>query len=54
MRMKLPVARLRRYASKNSGAVVRRLTRPISLSASVVGVVVAVQGVDVEPVVRGA
>src|SRR5690606_12090666 len=28
-RMKLPVVRLRRYSSKNSGWVVRRVTRPI-------------------------
>src|ERR1700730_8995404 len=33
-RMKLPVARLRRYSSKKTGAVVRRVTRPISLSVS--------------------
>ena len=31
-RMKLPVVRLRRYSSKNSGCVVRSVTRPISLS----------------------
>src|SRR5690242_1704365 len=34
IRTKLPVARLRRYSSKNNGAVVRRVTRPISLSVS--------------------
>src|SRR6202165_3510087 len=33
-RMKLPVARLRRYSSKKTGAVVRSVTRPISLSVS--------------------
>jgi hypothetical protein len=28
--MKLPVVRLRRYSSKNSGTVVRSVTRPMS------------------------
>ena len=34
IRMKLPVARLRRYSSTSSGADRRSRTRPISLSAS--------------------
>ena len=36
MRMTLPVARLRRYESKNSGWVVRRVTRAISFRLTVV------------------
>ena len=54
MRMKPPVVRLRRYSSASSGTVVRSRTRPISLSASSVGRLVAVQRVDVEPVVQAA
>ena len=51
-RMNEPVARLRRYSSKNSGCVVRSVTRPISLSASDVAVFVAVQRVHVEAVLE--
>ena len=34
IRMKLPVVRLRRYSSKISGTLVRRRSRPMSLSPS--------------------
>ena len=54
MMMKPPVVRLRRYSSASSGTVVRSRTRPISLSANDVGRLVAVQRVDVEPVLQAA
>ena len=41
-----------RYSSKNSGAVVRSVTRPISFMRQPSGVVVPVERVDVEPVVE--
>ena len=50
IRMKLPVARLRRYSSTSNGADRRRRRRPISLSSSDCGVLGPVQGVHVKAV----
>ena len=52
IRMKLPVVRLRRYSSTNSGTVVRNVTRPMSFSAERAVLLVAVQRVDVEAVLE--
>ena len=51
-RMNDPVWRFCRYGSTNSGCVTRSCTRPISFSASSVDGLVAVQRVDVDPVVE--
>ena len=50
-RMNAPVARFSRYGSTNSGCVARSWIRPISLSDSSVAALVAMQRVDVDPVV---
>ena len=50
-RMNEPVARFCWYGSTNSGCVARSWIRPISFSESSVGVLVAVERVDVDPVV---
>ena len=52
IRMNDPVAALRLYSSSSSGTCVRSEMRPSSLSFSAVARLVAVQRVDVEPVVE--
>ena len=51
IRMKLPVRRLLLYGSNTSGVLVRRRTRPMSLSSSSPAAGVALERVHVEQVV---